>query len=253
MLSQFIWWGGIALEALLLVRGIRGNFAFRYPVFYTYVSFVFLQSLLRLLVYHWDPQLYSRAYWITEWLGVAFGCGVVLEIYRVGLSAYPGTARMARNLLAFLFLMSIAKAFVDTSNNPQWWRIATTAEVERNLRLVQALSLVGLVALFLIYAIPFGKNLRGILLGYGFFIAISVVQLTFVSSEENMFSRFWHYLHPASYDITLGVWAGHLWAYQPVPEPRATVLLEQQYQRVAAATTRRLQDARGYLGRAVRP
>jgi len=160
---------------------------------------------------------------------------------------------MARNLLAFLFLMAIAKAFVDTSNNPQWWRIATTAEVERNLRLVQALSLVGLVALFLIYAIPFGKNLRGILLGYGFFIAISVVQLTFVSSEENMFSRFWHYLHPASYDITLGVWAGHLWAYQPVPEPRATVLLEQQYQRVAAATTRRLQDARGYLGRAVRP
>lgn len=253
MASQFIWWGGLILESLLLIRGLGGKLASRHPVFYGYIFLIFLQSLLRLFVYHWDLPLYSRVYWITEWLGVAVGCGVVFEIYRVGLSAYPGTARMARNLLAFLFIMAVAKAFVDTSNNPQWWRIATTSELERNLRVVQALSLAGLVALFLIYAIPFGKNLRGILLGYGFFIAVSAVQLTFVSSEDTLFSRLWHGLNPASYDITLGVWIGHLWSYQPIPEPKAAVLLEQQYQKVAAATNRRLQGARAYLAKAVRP
>ncbi len=253
MLNQFIWWGGIALELLLLVRGIRGKLVFQYPVFYAYISFVLLQSLLRLATYHWNSSAYPYVYWVTEFVGVAIGCGVVFEIYRVGLSAFPGTARVARNLLFFVFVMAIAKTFVDVSNDPRWRPAATTMDLERILRIEQAFAIVALIALFLVYSIPFGRNLRGILLGYGMFIAMSVIWLTFGTSSGDTFRHYWSYAQPPSYFMTLAVWAAHLWSYRASPEPRATVLLEQQYQRIAAATTRRLQDARGYLARAVRP
>jgi len=171
MLVQVIWWSGISLEIFLLVRAFKVRLWARYPAFYTYISFVCLQSLLRFSIFHLRSQLYPPVYWITEWLGVLIGCGVVFEVYRVGLAAYPGTARMARNLLGFVFVMAFAKAVAETWNDPHWWLIATTLDLERLLRTVQCLAILALVVLFLFYAIPFGRNLRGILVGYGLFAA----------------------------------------------------------------------------------
>lgn len=253
MLGQAIWWGGIGLELLLLVRSVRGRLLVRFPVFYAYVLFVWLQELLRFYVYHLHPQSYLPVYWITEGLGVLIGCGAVFEIYRVGLGAYPGTARMARNVLSFIFALALAKAFVDTLNDPRWWLIATNYDLERALRTVQALAVAAVAILFVSYSIPFGRNLRGILLGYGLFVATSVIQLTFVVDSGSGFQQFWSYLHPASYFVVLWVWVTHLWSYAPSPEPRKAVQLEQQYQMLAAATNQRLREMRGYLAKTVRP
>jgi len=43
-----------------------------------------------------------------------------------------------------------------------------------------------------------------------------------------------------------------LWSYQPSPEPKGKLGLELEYQRIAAATQRRLQEARAYLRKAAR-
>lgn len=252
MLSQFIRWSSIALEILLLARAFRGKLTVHYPVFYAYLAFVLSQSLLRFFVYQWGSRFYSPVYWITEFLGVIAGCAVVFEICRVALTAYPGTARLARNLLAIGFVMASTSAFVSASNDAQRL-MATAANLERDVRMVQAITLLALVALFLLYAIPFGRNLRGVLIGYGLFVGLSVIQLTFVSMMGNMTSKVLYYLQPVSYDIALSIWVAHLWSYRPNPEPQTTVALEQQYARVAAATRYRLQEARGYLEKAVHP
>ncbi len=252
MLGQTIWWSCIALEIFLLVRGFAGRLWARYPVFYAYISFVWLQSLLRFSIFHFRPQEYKPVYWITEGLGVLAGCAVVFEIYRVGLAAYPGTARMARNLLGFVFVLASTKALVGAWNDPQWWLISTTMDLERLLRTVQSFAILALVVLFLFYAIPFGRNLRGILLGYGVFVGLSVIQLTFVTDSSSRFHNFWSYASPGSYFIVLGLWMVHLWSYLPNPEPKGAVRLEEQYQRVAATTAQRLREARGYLAKAVR-
>jgi len=252
MLDHAIWWSGILLETLLLVRGFRGKLLGRYPVFYTYIFFVYSQSLIRFSFYHSRPQLYPPIYWVTEYLGVFIGCGVVFEIYRVGLSAYPGTARMARNLLAFVFVLAFTRVLVETWNDPHWWSMATNLELEGVLRTVQAVGLGALVLLFLSYSIPFGRNLRGVLLGYGLFIGESVIWLTFASSGGNRFRDIWFYLHPASYFVVLGVWAMHLWSHAPNPEPKRAVHLEEQYQGIAVATSRRLREGRAYLAKVVR-
>ena len=186
-------------------------------------------------------------------MGILIGCGVVFEIYRVGLSAYPGTARLARNLLAFVFVLAFAKAVIETGNNPQWWSTATTMDLELALRVVQALALVALVVLFLFYSIPFGRNLRGMLQGYALFIGESIVWLAFVSWGGEKFRAFRSHIHPGFYFVVLSVWAVHMWSYVPNPQPRGVVRFEEQYERIAAATNRRLQEVRGYLARAVRP
>ena len=251
MLDQAIWWSTIALELLLFVRGFQSALVSRYPVFYTYISFVLLQELLRFSVYRWDPTRYPAIYWPTEFLGVVIGCGVIFEIYRVGLAAYPGTAKMARAVLLFVFAFACIAAFADSSRG-HVLRIPTVWQLERNIRAVQALAIAALVGLFLSYSVRVGKNLLGMLLGYGLFVGVSVFQLTFVSPAGNRFSDFWSYLHPLSYDAALIIWATYLWVHKPCPVPNANMPLEQGYQRIASGTQRRLQEMRRYLRRVVR-
>ena len=249
MLTQSIWWSSAALEVFLLVRGVRGRLISHYPVFYGYIFFVLSQSILRALVRPWSDYLYSIVYWITEFLGLILGCWIVFEIYRVALAAYPGTAKMARKILLFLFVLALAKAAAALWSDPHLLAEATPLQAERALRTVQAISIVALVTVFASYSIPFGKNLRGILLGYGLFIGERVICLTFMPPKGH---HFWFYAYFASYLAALSLWLGHLWSYQPIPEPSTTVQLEREYQTIATATRGRLRETRGYLRKAVR-
>jgi hypothetical protein len=177
------------------------------------------------------------------------GCWVVLEIYRVALAAYPGTAKMARQILAFLFALAVAKAMAALWSDPHLLQLTTPLQVERALRTVQAIAIVALVTLFASYSIPFGRNLRGILLGYGLFIGQRVICLAFIPPQGH---HFWFYAYSASYTVTLSLWLAYLWSYQPSAVALASLQLEQDYQRTAAMTWRRLQAAGGYLRKAVR-
>lgn len=252
MLSQLIWLLGNLLEVGLLVRSVRGKLIRSYPFFYSYILFILLQSPLRLAFYRWHRPMYTNVYWVTEFLGATIGCGIVFEAYRVGLAAYPGTARMARRALSFVFLLAVGIALAIAAGEPGWWAEATVTEIERALRIVQLLAIFALALLFRSYRIPFGRNLGGILAAYGLFVGASVVWLTFAHKGADGFHHFWLYLKPTSYDLALGIWLRCLWSYNAVPESQASVTLEQDYHQIAAATRRRLQETRGYLGKAVR-
>ena len=251
MLSQSIWWACITVELLLIARAFRGKLWFRYPVFYCYIFFVVFQEFVFFLVYQGKPKFYPYVHWTGEFLCVLIGCAIVFEVYRVGLVSYPGTATMARNILLVLFVLAAAKGLKAAAHDPQWWLEANALELDRALRAMQAVCIAALVALFLFYSIPFGKNLRGILLGYGFFIGLRVIALTFFTSTTDASQDFWAYAYSASYLVALGVWCAHLWSYEANPAPGQTIHLEQDYQRVATATQRRLHDARSYVAKAV--
>src|SRR5258708_19772589 len=103
MLSDSIWWSALALEALLLIRGWKCGLLHRYPIFYGYVFFVLIQSVLRFAISQWSAEAYRYAYWTTEYLAAVAGCAWVFEIYRIGLYSYPGTAPIIRNVLFSVF------------------------------------------------------------------------------------------------------------------------------------------------------
>jgi hypothetical protein len=250
MISILILSSAIALELILVARGVQQGLARRYPAFYSYIAFVLASDTL-VYALRSNNHMYLYFYWVTEFLSLVLGCLVLLEFYRVALTAYPGTARMARALLSVLFVIAIIKTAIKTMNVREWWFYATPAQVEGLLRVCQLLAILLLTALFLFYSIPFGKNLRGILLGYGLFVSWSVVCLALVAAGVAKADSLWSYTLPFSYLLTLVVWTVHMWSYQPNPVPDSAIPLEQEYQRVAAATQRRLSTARGYLAKAV--
>jgi hypothetical protein len=250
MISHLIWFAGIVLELLLVVRGIQHNLIRRYPIFFSYISFVFLSDIL-MFSFHFSAGVYLYLYWVTEFLGLLLGCLVVFEFYRVALSSYPGTARMTRALLTLLFLLAMTKTIISTASVPRWWFNTTPAQVEGVLRVCELLAILSLTILLLVYSIPVGKNLRGILIGYGVFTSWSVICLALVAMGVAKADSLWSYTFAFSYLITLVVWTVSLWSYQPNPVPDRAIPLEQEYQRVAAATQRRLHNARGYLAKAV--
>jgi hypothetical protein len=251
MATMAIWWAAILLEALLLFRGFQEKLFRLFPIFYFYLWFVFVEEFLRFFVYRWRQDDYSRVYWITQFLSLLIGCAVIFEIYRVGLRAFPGTARMARNLLLIVFAIVFAKALATPSGGPFWWLAQSSEVLERNLRIVQALAILTLVSLFQWYAIPFGKNLRGILYGYGLLIATRVIELNLVPYYWDIKSL-WPHLQAISYLLVLGLWTSALWSAHPVPVVNRAMQLENDYERLVASTRGQLRRTLARLGWAVR-
>ncbi len=253
MFSLTVWLMTIALEGLLLFRAARGGFLKKYVPFYVYVSFVFCLSSVRLVIYLAEPTYYQSFYWHTQPLSVFVGCVVVWEIYRRALGRFPGAARMARNLLLLILLIVVAKVLANVPNVSAGWLTGTTAELERNLRAVQAVLLMGLVTVIASYRIPLGRNLWGMLLGYGLFVGTSVINLTLRVLLGDSFQTAWQYLQPLLYLTVLCVWCVMLWSYEAAPLPKTEPKIEHDYQLLAAATKKSLLRARAYLGRAMRP
>jgi len=212
-----------------------------------------LESLLRFFVYIFEPNSYQSFYWGTQFLSVAVGCGVIWEIFRQALAQYPGAARMAKNVLSVIFVVVVSKTFLNALTGPVWSPARTTAELERNLCTVQVILLVAIVGLLAYYLIPTGRNLKGMILGYGFFIGASVVSLTLRSHLGDSFQPVWQYLPAATHSVTLLIWCFTLWSYQPNPQPESEAGIERDYELLAAQTTKLLTQARGHLVRAMRP
>lgn len=253
MLIQVVWLAAMGLEGILLFRSLRTRMLARYPLFYSYIAFVFFNELVRLFAYYNLPETYERIYWATQFPSLLVGCSIIFEVYRVGLRNFPGTARMARNLLLFVFAMVFAKAIVNGLDGLPIFAKDSSLILERNLRIVQSCALIALVIAFLFYAIPLSRNLRGIMLGYGIFLGCSIAQLTIMNRLGERILAVWFYLQPVSYLIVLTVWAATLWNYSQEPTIDRTIRLDQDYRILRQRTLSRFRRSRAALGKAVRP
>lgn len=252
MFSLAIWIAGLVLEATVVLRGLRGRFVSKYPLFYIYLAFVLLTSFSLLLIYWMRSNVYGRVYWYIEFGGVALGCGVVWELYRGALHRFPGAARMARNALLLVLAVVCSKAIVNNWNGVPWWPKETMVQLERDLRAVQAAAMVGLIAVISLYRIPLGRNLWGMTLGYGLLLSSNVVTLSLRAFLGSNFQNAWRYLQPVSYLTVLMIWCVALWSYTSAPLPATHANVEWNYGRLAEATKKGLRQARTHLGKATR-
>jgi len=253
MLTQFIFWTCNILEAVLLVRAIRGKYFRKYALFYTYLLCVFVQSLARFYVFSWHVGLYPYFYWGTQFIDALMGCGIIFELYRQGLFYYQGAARMARNVILFVFAVVISKVLASAISGMPQSPATIVFDLERNLRIVQSVLLIVVIGLSYYYAITLGKNLWGMMLGYGFFLGTSIINLTIRTQVGFSFQRLWEYLQPLSYVLVLGIWCAALWSYSPIELPVPGSKLETDYQSLLVQTRTRVAKARNYLSKAVQP
>jgi len=253
MITMTIWWVGIILGALVVFRGLRQKLFQRYPFFYSYLALVCVVDILRFFAHRADAKLYFKVYWSTQYLSLLIGSTVIFELYRIGLRAYPGTAKMARGLLLIVFAAIIAKVLANPTGEIFVWFVGVAEQLERSLRIVQASAMLVLVALCIWHAIPLGRNLKGIVSGYGLFVCMSILQLSAVPYLLNYVTPMWPYLQPCSWLLVLGIWATTLWSSDSVTEQRVSSENGRDYEALAASTGELLEQARARMGTAVRP
>jgi len=216
MLDYSIWFAALLLELVLLARSLKGDYFKRYPIFYSYISFVFLQSVARFTVYHLRPDWYASLYWFTEFVAIIAGCSVVFEFCRLGLKGYPGVAKMARAGLVLAFLFTFSKVFFTAAAGADGWTPALTFLLERDIRFVQIAAIVILLGIVLAYRIPIGRNLKGIIFGYGFYLGTVVTNLTFLGAFGERVQAAASRIQASSYLATLAIWTLALWSYERV-------------------------------------
>jgi len=253
MFATTLWLLSLVLESLLLVQAFRGKLIRHYRLFYSYLLVVTLRDISLLPIYYLWPRSYGYAYWFSAYLTVVMGCGVVWEAYKIALSRFPGAARMARNVIAFIFVFSISRLLVKAWDSANWIPGRTTLETERDLRTVQMGLLLGLVVLFAYYGIPLGRNLKGIIYGFIAFVGVTIAHLTFGTYLAESLRFLWPYVISIAYFLVLVMWCKTLWVYESASETATDSRLEMDYQSLVSATKKQFRAARSQLFKAVRP
>jgi hypothetical protein len=232
---------------------LRGRLFAKYPLFYAYIICVASGDVLMYVFYRFSPSHYTAAYWIVQFVTLIVGYGVILEILRQTLAKFPG-ANAFGTIVGFAALgIVFCIAIIQALATPDSFAVATTVELERDLRAVQAIFLVGIAAIISYYGITIGKNLRGMLFGYGLFIATSVMYLAMQSHEGSPFQAVLVIMQPFLYLVSLLIWVTALWSFHPNPAPQVDVQLEVDYEHLALRTRGMLGAMRSLLGKAARP
>jgi len=246
-------WVAMLLDALVLLRGIRGRLLSRYPFFYAFVAGVLLLDGPTLYVYKRLPSLYRTWYWSAEFLTLVLACGIVLEVFRHVLSPYPGADRFARITGIFAFTVILCSSGVYPLLERNGSVSGTMEELERNVRSVQAVFLVALLALISYYGIRIGRNMKGMIVGYGLSIAASLISMASYSYADGRFTAISRLAQQLGYTLPVAIWAVTLWSYAPNPEDAPAARIEEDYGQLVGRTRAAMGTMRAYLGKAVGP
>jgi hypothetical protein len=255
MFTLIIWCSGSVLELVILLRAVQQKTLVKYPFFYLYVASLFLADASLYLVSVFYPSAYTTWNWNAGFLNIILSAGILLEIFKHALTPYPGAERFARTsgLLIFALLFSFGIAYLMFAQGAVESRFTVARNLERNLLAVQAIFLGALVAVIFYYGIAMGKNLQGMILGYGLCVASTLITLAVRSYAGHSFNAAWIVIQPLCYWVSLFVWMVALWQYEPNPSPRFAADIARDYEAFALGTRARVEEMRENLGRAARP
>jgi hypothetical protein len=247
MLSLFLWRAGMLFEFLLLVRSVQTKTFPKYLYFYAYIFCVFAVSAGLYIGRNASTQFYDAWYWPTQFATLAMGCAVVLEIVRQSLAAYPGAERIARWASCAVFAVTFCYVEWTVASRSKWSTVAATVELERDLRVIEALVLATVLAIVFYYRIELGKNVTGMIVGFGAYIGVSLTTLALRSFVGPRFDTAWGLLQSASFVFGTAVWTVALWSYGPNPKPPADGRGDAGYDALVHGTRAQLESVRSSL------
>jgi hypothetical protein len=247
MLTKFVWIAGLLLELTILARAIPTGLYRRLPIFYVYLAVVFASSASEMALFNY-PHMYALVFWTWEVITIVFGYGVVLEIMHLAFEDYPGAERMARYLgfIAFAVLFAGVAITGWAHKLPVIVSDAGTQfdVFERDLRIVQAIFLFIVAVIVLHYGIELGKNVSGVAIGFGIYIAAALLNQALSVQFSAKYLPIFQHAQSDAYLLTLGVWAVALWSPATAKSTPPSAQLEADYEAVAAKTKERLKALR---------
>lgn len=250
MLILIIWWATILLEFVLLLRIFKNGVLQAQPIFGAYLACVLTSSVSGYLVYETNPPLYRYWYWGWEFVCVLAGYCVVLELLEKSLAVHERLRRLARNI--GLTVLAVIVAFTTSQLILARGLPATRTsdEVERNLRTAELVLLALIILVIRYYGIRVGRNVKGVMLGYGLVVAAIVVDNALRSYVGAGFQAVFSFIRSYSYLAALLVWTAALWSYSPNPVSRTPGPSSSDYDSHTKMIKDKLSGIRGNVGKA---
>jgi len=252
--SIIIWWAGIAIEFVMVLRALTTGVAKKFPFFFVYLFSVLCGDALLYCAYEFRPAWYHTGTRDMEFLNLVLGYGIVLEIFQHVLSHYPGAEKFARvaGTAIFAAIFGFALVYPAASSGNASVRPIKVA-IEKDFLTVQAIFFLGILGVIFYYGLPLGRNVKGIILGYGVWLGANLMTLTLRSYIGSSFNSILIFAQPFSYLLSLFIWLAALWSYEPNPVASVPNRLEADYGAAAAATRNMMGAMRSHMGRAARP
>jgi hypothetical protein len=249
--TQIVWLGGLLVEVVILLRSVLGRSLAKYPLFYLYIGSVFASSMALYVIAIVRPSLRGLLYWPKQYVTLFLGCGVIFEVSRHVFAQRVTLDRIARwtMLVTFgaIFLSVAMQAFVL----PHWNVTTNTADLERDLRIAQAIVLMTILLLSGYYGIGIGKNIKGMILGFGIYVGASVFSLTLRLFVGSRFDPAFGVIQTTAYLVALSIWMVALWSYEPELVEKPPSVSAGEYQVLAGRTREILGSINEHLDRTV--
>lgn len=253
MATLAIWWTCIFLECLILLRIAKNGLIRAYPFFSAYLASVLVSDIIRYVVYrHFGTFAYQVAYWSTEFFCILAGYCVVLEVLEASLASYDGPRKFARNVGLTVFASIVGLIALEWLLERRIRLSLTTVEVHRDLSSAELILLAFIITVLVRYGIAIGRNLKGIIVGYGLCV-VTVVMDHAIWSYHGHYTTVFATVLSISYLASLLIWMVALWAYKPNPVPIHTAGgLSDDYQALARRIKQAVGGMKGQVGRAAR-
>jgi hypothetical protein len=204
------------LEGSIVWRAFRTKLLSRYVFFYVYITAVWSSDVLLYIVYRFAHASYLKWNWPVTFFDVILSFGIVLEILEHEIPPHScfgmlgKIGRVGRQLVGgAMVCLATACAFVIVSGSGKI--DLTNIHISRDLAAVQAIFLVAVLGVIFYHAIPIGRNLLGMILGYGLCVGASLMILSLRIYIGPTFNPTWLFLQPAFFWLSLWIWLLTLW------------------------------------------
>jgi len=216
------------IAAIMFHRGLHRKFKFFFG--YILVQIITFAAMFPAMWHNYSAAFYI--FWVCDALSVAFGFGVIHEVFVDVFRAFHtlrdlGTVLFKWAGLVMLLVAGVVSVSTNSSQVAPWMQAIVTSQ--RCVRIIQ----VGMVLFLLFFAHYVGVSRRqhsfGIALGFGSFAVIELVLIC--SWVGNHLGGAWlSILNMSAYNSTLLVWFGYVALRSPARDASLSLLQPQRWE-----------------------
>ena len=218
----------VGIAAVMVRRGLHRKFRFFFG--YILTQIVTFAVVFPAMWHHYSAAFYL--YWLLDGLSVAFGFGVIHEVF-VDVFRFFHTLRDLGTVLfkwaglVMLLVAGVVSVSTNSSEVAPWMQAIITSQ--RCVRIIQ----IGMVMFLIFFAHYVGVSRRqhsfGVALGFGSF---AVVELLLICSYVgNHLGGTWvNILNMAAYNASLLVWLGYVAVTRPARDASLSLLQPQRWE-----------------------
>ena len=206
----------LVIEAVLLWRAAQSRLLARFPLFYSYLVYVFVVTVVGLSVYWVRPSAHASVYWFCFVLSIIVEFAVLVEVSDHIFQPYPAIRDLGRSLTLLISLAFGAAYILPTLFRAHGMRMALLDFALRT-SLTKAVILLVIFGAAHHFDLRMGRNVAGLLLGFAIYLGVNVANFACVERFGNVYAGVLWFMSPAAYTLCLLVWTGALWEFAPMP------------------------------------